>query len=69
MNVIEGLRRIQKYWPNVTFKMAGEERLDVMHRRLDQIATSPEPKDLRELIKLMDEAGLGIRGNLVVLMG
>lgn len=69
MDVIEGLRRIQKHWPNVTFKMAGAERLDVMHRRLDQVASGPEPKDLKELIKRMDEAGLGIRGNLVVLSG
>ncbi len=69
MNVIEGLRRIQKYWPGVTFKMAGEERLDVMHRRLTSLAEGPEPKNLGELIRRMDEAGLGIRGNFVVLFG
>lgn len=68
MNVIDGLRRIQKYWPNVTFKMLGQERLDVMHRRLQAVSEGPEPRDLAELIRKMDAAGLGIQGNLVVLM-
>jgi len=68
MNVIDGLCRIQKYWPSVTFKMLGQDRLDVMHRRLDLISMGPEPRDLQELIRRMDAAGLGIRGNLVVLM-
>lgn len=67
MNVIDGLRRIQRFWPDVTFKMFGE-RLDVMHRRLQAVSEGPEPKDLAELIRRMDQAGLGIRGNLVVLM-
>ena len=68
MNVIDGLRRIQRFWPDVTFRMLDAERLDVMHRRLDLVADGPEPKDLAELIRRMDRAGLGIRGNLVVLM-
>jgi hypothetical protein len=47
--------------------MLGAERLDVMHLRLDQIAQGPEPETLQELIQRMDRAGLGVRGNLVVL--
>lgn len=69
MNVIDGLRRVQKFFPDVTFQMAGNERLEETHRALDQVAQGPEPEDLRELIRYMDVAGLGIRGNLVVLMG
>jgi hypothetical protein len=67
MNVIEGLRRIQLFWPGATFQMLGAERLDVMHRRLDQIAKGPAPETLQELIRRMDNAGLGVRGNLIVL--
>lgn len=67
MNVIEGLRRIQRFWPAVTFKMAGADRLDVMHRRLDAMAQGKAPETIQELARRMDEAGLGIRGNLVVL--
>jgi hypothetical protein len=67
MNVIDGLRRIQKHWPDATFKMSGE-RLDVMHRRLQAVSEGPEPKDLAELIRRMDQAGLGVQGNLVVFM-
>lgn len=67
MSVIEGLRRIQVYWPQAMFKMLGQERLDVLHRRLNELARGPAPADLRELIRRMDEAGLGIRGNTVIL--
>lgn len=67
MNVIDGLRRIQKHWSNVTFKMLGQDRLDVMRKRLHAVSEGPEPKDLRELVQRMDAAGLGIRGDLVVL--
>lgn len=68
MSVIDGLCRIQKHWPSVTFKMLGQDRLDVMHKRLHAVSEGPEPKDLQELIRKMDAAGLGVRGNLVVLM-
>lgn len=69
MKVVEGLRRIHSFWPGATFKMlgVGAELLDLMHRRLDQIAQGPEPETLQELIRRMDEAGLGVRGNLIVL--
>lgn len=69
MNVDEGLGRIRKFWPGVKFQMAGAEDLDTMHKRLHEVSQRPEPGDLKELIAVMDAAGLGIRGDLVVLIG
>ena len=69
MEVVEGLRRIQLFWPEAMFRMAGAERLDVMHRRLHELARGPAPEDLKTLIRRMDEVGLGIQGNTVVLSG
>lgn len=68
MNVIEGLRRIQKFFPGASFRMAGNDRLEAIHRGLHQVAQGPEPGDLRELIRRMDDAGLGIQegGKVVV---
>lgn len=67
MTVVEGLRRIQKHWPEARFQMAHAERLEVMHQRLRELATGPEPETMRDLIRRMDEVGLGVRGKTVIL--
>jgi len=64
MNVVEGLKRVQKFFPGAMFQMNGNDHLEATHLALHQVADGPEPVNLRELIR----ASLGIRGNIIVLM-
>jgi hypothetical protein len=42
MNVVEGVRRIQKFFPGAMFQMNGNDHLEATHRALHQVANGPD---------------------------
>lgn len=68
MKVIEGLRLVQQHFPDATMPLGHRtgEGIETVSRALHELAMK-RPQTKAELIRAMDELGLGIHGNRVEL--